>query len=75
MNLVKVQPEIKRLVSDMYNLIESLNRKEAYVPIAKNLLDIIAPIYGITSDSISQSLLENLLDEKEEEKTSAENLS
>ncbi|AGF51114.1 sll1739 [Synechocystis sp. PCC 6803] len=66
-NLVKVQPEIKRLVSDMYNLIESLNRKEAYVPIAKNLLDIIAPIYGITSDSISQSLLENLLDEKEEE--------
>ncbi len=68
MNLVKVQPEIKRLVSDMYNLIESLNRKEAYVPIAKNLLDIIAPIYGITSDSISQSLLEGLLDEKEEEK-------
>lgn len=67
-NLVKVQPEIKRLVSDMYNLIESLNRKDAYVPIAKNLLDIIAPIYGITSDSISQSLLENLLDEKEEEK-------
>ncbi|AIE74335.1 MULTISPECIES: late competence development ComFB family protein [unclassified Synechocystis] len=68
MSLVKVQPDIKRLVSDMYNLIESLNRKQAYVPIAKSLLEIIAPIYGIDSDSISQSLLENLLDEKEEEK-------
>lgn len=68
MNLIKVQPNIKRLVSDMYNLIESLNRKQAYVPIAKNLLDIIAPIYGITDHSISQSLLKNLLDEKEEEK-------
>lgn len=68
MNLVKVQPDIKRLVTDMHNLVESLNRKQAYIPIAKKLLEIIAPIYGITDHSISRSLLKNLLDEKEEEK-------
>ncbi len=68
MDLISTQPDVKQMVENTYNLIESLNRKQVYIPIAKDLINILAPLYGITDDSVSKSLLKNLLDEKEEEK-------
>lgn len=68
MNLTKVRPTMKRLVDATNNLIKSLNRQEVYVPIAKDFLYIVAPLYNTSSEAVADLIQQTMLEEKEREK-------
>ncbi|MFM1843084.1 MAG: hypothetical protein RLZZ490_1826, partial [Cyanobacteriota bacterium] len=46
----------------------SLNRQEVYVPIAKDFLYIIAPLYNTSSEAVNNLIQEIILEEKEQKK-------
>ncbi|MEB3161539.1 MAG: late competence development ComFB family protein [Synechocystis sp.] len=56
---------MKRLVEATNGLIQSLNRREAYVPIAKDLLYIVAPLYNESPETVNDLIQKIVLEEKE----------
>lgn len=62
--LIKVQPNIKRLSIAMYELVKSLNRQQLYAGIAKVILEQLAPIYHADRDDVENSQIQQLLTEE-----------
>ena len=67
-NLTKVRLTMKRLVEATNSLIKSLNRQEVYVPIAKDFLYIIAPLYNESPEIVNHLIQEIILEEKRQKK-------
>jgi len=63
--LLECQPNIKRLIMVSHSLVLSLNRQEVYAPIAKDILMILAPLYGITPETVENSIVQTLIEEKQ----------
>lgn len=55
---------IKKIVNATHKLIESLNRQEVYIPIGKDFLYIIAPLYNVSPESVNESIQATILEEK-----------
>jgi len=64
-NLIKIRPTINRLTGATHNLIQSLNRQEVYVPIAKDLLCIVAPLYNASPKAVERYIQETISREQE----------
>ncbi|MEB3228829.1 MAG: late competence development ComFB family protein [Synechocystis sp.] len=54
---------MQKLVGGTHNLIQSLNRQEVYIPIAKDFLYIVAPLYDASPDDVNDYIQETILEE------------
>ncbi|BFM40626.1 late competence development ComFB family protein [Synechocystis sp. LKSZ1] len=66
--VIKTYPTINRLIRALHGIVTGLNRQEVYAPIAKAMLEILAPVYQVDPDVVEQSTIQALIEEKEKSK-------